>query len=135
MIRRLLATTGCAAAAVALVGLPATAQPIAATPSVATAAYHQVLEVGAPPRKCAPNYTQGTIGGVSKCLAAGQQCQQAQAAAYTKYGFRCSLVGKRYQLTKTTTARPGLIPHPRVPAKPAPTKPAPTKPAPAPTHH
>lgn len=127
MIRRLLATTGCAAAAIALVGLPATTQPIAATASVTTTSYHQVLEVGAPPRKCAPNYTQGAIGGVSKCLAAGQQCQQAQAAAYTRYGFRCGLVGKRYQLTKTNAAapHPGLIPHPRVPAKPAP----------APTHH
>lgn len=121
MIRRLLATTGCAAAAVALVGLPATAQAPISTTAASLTAHSQVLEVGPPQRKCAPNYTPGTIGGVSKCLAAGQLCQQAHAADYTKYGFRCSLVGKRYQLTKTTPARkPGLAPHPTAPVKPTP---------------
>jgi hypothetical protein len=124
MIRRLLAATGCAAAVIALVGLPATAQASTATSAAALSAYSQVLEVRPPQRKCAPNYTPGVIGGVSKCLAAGQLCRQAHAADYTKYGFRCGLVGKRYQLTKTVKN-----PHPGTPPKP------PVKPAPTPPHH
>ena len=127
MIRSLLATTGCVAAAIALVGLPSTAQAPALSSAVSLAAHSHALEVGPPPRKCATNFTQGSIGGVSKCLAAGQQCQQAHAADYTRYGFRCALVGKRYQLTKTGGPHPGLIPHPTTPAKP--------KPTPPPTHH
>lgn len=143
MIRRLLATTGCAAAAVALVGLPSMAQTPTTTAGVSLAAHSQVLDFGptphpAPPhptpphpapvrpasRTCAANFTQGSIGGVSKCLSAGQQCQQAHAADYTRYGFRCGSVGNRYQLTKTGATRPG-------PSHPV----ARAKPTPAPVHH
>jgi len=123
MIRRLLATTGCAAAAVAFVALPSAAHA-PATVGATLAAHSQVLQVGPPPHKCPPNFTQGTIGGVPKCLAAGQQCQQAHAADYTKYGFRCTLVGRRYQLTKTGAQHTGLTPHPTGPVKPKPTPPA-----------
>jgi hypothetical protein len=95
------------------------------TATASSVAYNQVLEVGPPPRKCAPNYTPGVIGGVSKCLAAGQLCQQAHTADYTRYGFRCSLVGKRYQLSKTGHTGPVTAPNPKPPVKPTPT----------PTHH
>jgi hypothetical protein len=50
--------------------------------------------------KCPGNLTSGTIGGQSKCLGAGQQCQQAHAGDYTRFGFTCGKVGSRYQLTK-----------------------------------
>ena len=120
MIRRLLATTGCAAAAIALVTLPSTAEASITTADVSSAAYIQVLEVGPPPRTCAANYTRGAIGGVSKCLAAGQLCQQAHTADYTRYGFRCGLVGKRYQLSKTGNTGPGTTPNPKPPVKPTP---------------
>jgi hypothetical protein len=120
MIRRLLATTGCAAAALALVSLPATAQASITTADVSLSAYHQVLEVGPPGRKCAANYTPGTIGRASRCLAAGQVCQHAHAADYTKYGFRCSLVGKRYQLSKTGNPQHRTTPHSKPPVKPTP---------------
>lgn len=128
IVRRLLAATGCAAAAVTLVGLPSTAESIPTT-AASLATYSQFLEVGPPPKKCAPNFTQGTIAGVARCLAVGQLCQQVHAADYTKYGFRCVLVGKRYQLTKISGTRSGKSSHPGAPVKPTP------KPTPPPTHH
>jgi uncharacterized membrane protein len=86
---------------------------------------HPAAANPAPP-KCPANLVAGTIGGQAKCLAPGQQCQQAHAADYTHYGFTCGKVGNRFQLSKTGGAKPA-------PAKPAPAKPTPAKPAPA--HH
>lgn len=75
----------------------------------------------ATPAKCAGGYTQGSIGGASKCLAAGQQCQQAHVGDYTKYGFSCSKVGARYQLSKrgAVPAKPAVAKGAKPAAKPA----------------
>jgi hypothetical protein len=66
-----------------------------------------------PAKKCPANMTSGTIGGQTKCLQAGQQCQQAHAADYTKFGFTCGKNGTKYTLTKK-----GAPTKPTTPAKP-----------------
>lgn len=78
----------------------------------------------ATPAKCGAGYTQGSIGGASKCLAAGQQCQQANVGDYTKYGFSCSKVGARYQLSKrgAASAKPAVTKGAKPAGKPATTR-------------
>ena len=88
---------------------------------------HGVVSAVPAPKKCPANFASGTVGGQSKCLAAGQQCQQAHAVDYSHYGFNCGKVGTRYQLSKPTPGRP-------VTAKAATAKPATPKPAVSKTH-
>lgn len=86
----------------------------------------QMHSAAAPPaKKCPANFISGTIGGQAKCLSAGQQCQQAQAKDYTKYGFTCTKNGNRYQLNGKS--------QPKKPAAPA--KPTKTAKPTAPAHH
>ncbi len=68
-------------------------------------------------RTCNKGFTQGRIGGVSKCLAAGQQCQQTHAADYTRYGLTCTGVKGVFRL-HSKTAAPRKLAHPAV-RKPA----------------
>lgn len=125
MIRRM-SVSVLAAAACALIAGGTSGQ--IALASVSTPLSASSNSVAAPPaQKCAANFVPGTVGGQSKCLGAGQQCQQASAKDYTQYGFACNKVGTRYQLAKTNT-KPAAKPAP----KPAVVKP---KPAAAPAHH
>lgn len=139
MIRRLTLGGSIAAAAAALAAGALTTAP--GTTSVVLAGAHTPMSgrgnsaLAAPaPKKCAANFVSGTIGGQPKCLAAGQQCQQANSADYGKYGFSCvKAAGNRYQLSKkgAAAAKPAGKPHPKPAPKPSP-KPSP-KPAP-PSH-
>ena len=99
MIRRI-SVSVMAAAACALIAGGAGGQIALASVSTPLAASGYTVEAAPPAQKCAANYTQGTIGGQSKCLSPGQQCQQANAKDYTQYGFSCGKVGTRFQLTK-----------------------------------
>jgi hypothetical protein len=128
MIRRI-SVSVLAAAACALIAGGAGGQIALTSMSTPLSVSGHSVQAAPPAQKCAANYTQGTIGGQSKCLAPGQQCQQANVKDYTQYGFSCGKVGTRFQLTKTSGAKPAA--KPAVAAKPAP-KPA-AKPAPA--HH
>jgi hypothetical protein len=126
MIRRI-SVSVLAAAACALIAGGASGQ--IALASVSTPLSASSHSVAAPPaQKCAANFVPGTVGGQSKCLSAGQHCQQASAKDYTQYGFACNKVGTRYQLARTTTTKPAAKPA----AKPAVAK---SKPAAAPAHH
>jgi hypothetical protein len=107
MIRHLTATTAIAAAlmAGAVTGGQLTLTSMSGPLSDFS---HAAPAAGA--AKCPGNLTSGTIGGQSKCLGAGQQCQQAHAGDYTRFGFSCGKVGNRYQLTAKGGARPGAKP-------------------------
>jgi hypothetical protein len=41
-------------------------------------------------KSCSSGYVKGTIGGVVKCLRAGEYCTIKYKAQYVKYGFKCS---------------------------------------------
>jgi len=114
MIRRFAVSAALSAAAAAVLTGAATAGPLAlASMDTPLAAGGHVSVTAAAPKKCAGNFVTGTIGGQQKCLAAGQQCQQAHTADYTKYGFTCKKVGTRYQLSKNgTQPKPGAKPKP-----------------------
>lgn len=121
MIRRM-SVSVLAAAACALIAGGASGQVALASVSTPLAASGYSVQAAPPAKTCAANYTQGTIGGQPKCLAAGQQCQQANAKDYTQYGFTCGKVGTRFQLTKNSGAKPAAKPTvaPKPAAKPAP---------------
>jgi hypothetical protein len=95
MFRRL---TVAAVAASTLVGGSLLAEGVAQASSAAPVTASHVVTAG--PQKCPTNLTSGTVGGQTKCLGAGQQCQQNNAKDYTKFGFTCSKSGNRYQLSK-----------------------------------
>jgi tripartite motif-containing protein 71 len=50
-------------------------------------------KIGSPPaqvaKKCKRGYKQGVIGGVRKCLKAGQPCKRSLDPQYHRYGFHC----------------------------------------------
>ena len=50
---------------------------------------------------CSAGYVSGQIGGRAKCLQNGQQCQEANASDYKKYGFSCTKSNGRYELKKS----------------------------------
>lgn len=50
---------------------------------------------------CAAGYVSGKIAGQPKCLQNGQQCQDANASDYKKYGFTCTKNNGRYELKKS----------------------------------
>jgi hypothetical protein len=43
-----------------------------------------------PAKTCGSGYVKGTIGGVKKCLRAGEYCSLRYKHQYLKYGFTCS---------------------------------------------
>ena len=43
-----------------------------------------------PAKTCSAGYVKGTIGGVVKCLRAGEYCSLRYKSQYLKYGFTCS---------------------------------------------
>jgi hypothetical protein len=53
-------------------------------------------------KTCSSSYTHAVIGGVEKCLRAGEFCARRYDSQYRRYGYRCirfySNVG-RYRLT------------------------------------
>jgi len=122
MIRRLAVTTTLGAVAAATLIASSTTGGQLALTNMTTPISNDAYSIAAPPpapRKCPPNFVAGTIGGQSKCLAPGQQCQQAHVSDYTHYGFTCNKAGNAYKLTKTSNTRPGPA-KPPVSAKPAP---------------
>jgi hypothetical protein len=134
MIRRFTATAvlGAAAAATLIAATSGGGQP--ALTSMTTSLPASSYSAPPPPaKKCPANFTTGVIGGQSKCLAAGQQCQQPNTGDYTRYGFDCVKAGNRYQLRSRTASK--VAPLKPAPARPAAVKPAPAKPAPAKPHN
>lgn len=129
MIRRFTATAvlGAAAAATLIVASSAGGQP--ALTSMTTPLAASSYSAPPPAQKCPANFTSGVIGGQSKCLAQGQQCQQPNTGDYTHYGFDCVKAGNRYQLRSRSANR--VTPLKPAPAKPAPARPAVARPAPA----
>jgi hypothetical protein len=122
MIRRLTGAVVLGVAAATLITGAATGGHQALTSMTpALVSFNYAAPPAPPAKKCAANSTSGVIGGQSKCLAAGQQCQQQNANDYTRYGFNCAKAGNRFQLSRRGGAKPAL-------AKPAPAKPAPAKP-------
>jgi hypothetical protein len=76
-----------AAAAVAAAGGPA--QPLAYAPSAAA-------------KTCSSSFRHAVIGGVEKCLRAGEFCTHAYDSQYRRYGYRCIKYDTnvhRYRLT------------------------------------
>lgn len=136
MIRHLTATLILAAAAAMMIATPGASRQIIlanATRPLPRAGYGVAPLAPSPPnppgpKACAANFVQGVIGGQQKCLAAGQQCQKANANDYPKYGFTCANQGGAYRLSKNAARGPA-------PAKPAPAKPAPAKPVPSKNTH
>jgi hypothetical protein len=51
------------------------------------------------PTRCPGNFVPAVINGQPKCLGALQQCQEALANDYLEYGFKCTQIGNRHQLT------------------------------------
>jgi hypothetical protein len=43
-----------------------------------------------PAKTCSSGYVKGIIGGVVKCLRAGEYCSLSYKRQYLKYGFTCS---------------------------------------------
>jgi hypothetical protein len=124
---------GAATAATLLVGMAGSGQLALASMSTPLSPYGHSAATPPPPpppspKKCPANTVQGTIGGQSKCLAVGQQCQQARAADYTRFGFTCTKVGNTYVLRKPTKPVPSGKPTPPMSPKPAPTSPKPAPP-------
>ena len=122
MLHRLTVTALGAAAAVTLIASGANNGQLALA-GMSSPLFTPTTSAAPPPapKKCPANFASAMIGGQSKCLAPGQQCQQQNAKDYTRYGFTCNKVGNRYQLTKSTTSKPST-------GKPSTTKPAPPKP-------
>jgi len=115
MIRRFAVSTALGAATAALLTGAATAAPLVLTSMDApmTAGGHVSVSAAPAPKKCGANFVTANIGGQQKCLAAGQQCQQAHTADYKKYGFTCNKAGNHYQLSKNgAAAKPGSKPKP-----------------------
>ena len=54
--------------------------------------------------KCPMGYVAGVVGGQSRCLQTGQQCEQQNASDYQKYGFSCWKKGKKYELKRTSSS-------------------------------
>jgi hypothetical protein len=113
MIRRFAVSTALGAATAALLTGAATAAPLVLTSMDAPMPGHVSVSAAPAPKKCSANFVTASIGGQQKCLATGQQCQQAHAADYKKYGFTCDKVGNHYQLSKNgSAAKPGTKPKP-----------------------
>jgi hypothetical protein len=70
--------------------------------AVAPASQAAGVTLAAPAKTCSSSYTHAVIGGVQKCLRAGEFCTHAFDSQYRGYGFRCiryyANVG-RYRLT------------------------------------
>jgi hypothetical protein len=49
-------------------------------------------------KTCPSDFTHATIGGVQKCLHAGEYCSHAEARQYRRYQFKCVLVNGVYRL-------------------------------------
>jgi hypothetical protein len=77
--------------AAALVGWPAASAPAQPAPHAVAA------------KTCSSGYKHAVIGGVHKCLRAGQFCTRRYDSQYRRYGYRCikyyANVG-RYRLTR-----------------------------------
>lgn len=67
------------------IGAALIAPTAASAHSTPIAAIHVV-----PAKSCSSGYVKGTIGGVVKCLRAGEYCTIKYKAQYVKYGFTCS---------------------------------------------
>ena len=55
-------------------------------------------------KTCASGYTHAVIGGVQKCLHAGQYCTHRYDRQYRRYGYRCiryDASAHRYRLTRS----------------------------------
>ena len=72
-----------------------TASPAGTSAGAATAA-----SGAAGAKTCTAGRTSAVIGGVSKCLAPGQQCSAKHINDYPQYGFTCEQNGTRYTLKK-----------------------------------
>jgi hypothetical protein len=54
-------------------------------------------------KSCSSGYTHAVIGGVHKCLRAGQFCTHRYDRQYRRYGYRCTHYYRnvgRYRLTR-----------------------------------
>lgn len=100
-----LVLAGCQGHATATKALTPSASPHAATSASAHASPFpagQVASSASPGIKtCPAGDTAARIGGVSKCLAVGQQCSAKNASQYPAYGFTCEQKATRYVLRKT----------------------------------
>ena len=69
----------------------------------ANAAHPLVAVPDAVAKTCSSGYTHAVIGGVQKCLRAGEFCAHRYDSQYRRYGYRCIVyyanVG-RYRLTR-----------------------------------
>jgi hypothetical protein len=74
-------------AAVALTALALIAPTAASAHPSAHAAGSVTL---VPAKSCSSGYVRGTIGGVVKCLRAGEYCSVRYKQQYLRYGFTCS---------------------------------------------
>jgi hypothetical protein len=84
--------------AVLLAALTLVAWPVASAPASLSAAPSQAVAA----KTCSSGYKHAVIGGMHKCLRAGQFCTRGYDKQYRKYGYRCikyyANVG-RYRLT------------------------------------
>jgi hypothetical protein len=122
MIRHFAVCAALSTVAAAVVVAGGTSGPAPTTTGMQSApvAYERHITAGPAPKKCSAGYATGTIGGQPKCLKAGQQCQQKQAADYGKYGFTCTKVGNRYQLNGKSGTKPRPKTEPKTSSKPQP---------------
>lgn len=74
--------------------------PAKSSASVSPAAGAGSASAAAGTKTCSAGYTAAMIGGVSKCLAPGQECSSKHINDYPQYGFRCEQNGTRYTLKK-----------------------------------
>lgn len=94
------ALTGC--------GKKSTASTAKTTPSMSasssaskTSSMGTMSTMSATPSTDASGFVTATIGGKTKHIKAGQQCQKAHASDYTQYGFTCAADSSgTYVLTK-----------------------------------
>ena len=62
---------------------------VAASFAAGTAAPAQPLVPAALAKTCSAGFTHAVIGGVHKCLRAGEFCARRYDAQYRRYGYRC----------------------------------------------
>ena len=101
-----LALTGCKSSKTT--AAPSAAAPVrtAAAPSAAAAspaaAASSAAGAATGTKTCTAGHTAAVIGGVSKCLAPGQECSSKHVNDYPQYGYTCEQNGTRYTLKKKT---------------------------------
>lgn len=60
-----------------------------------------LLPAAALAKTCRSGYTHAVIGGVQKCLHAGEYCSHSEASQYRRYHYVCDDINGTYRLERS----------------------------------